>query len=182
MRTIKQLTFAFVTLCIAFVSVGCDKEPVETPVNKPTIGIMEPEFDSEAMKAKVMIAPSTDATAWYYKVDSADYTKVDGAAAMEIEFAVEYGVEYTITAYAENRAGKSDIAEKKFCQMPEGEVAITLGEVTLHEESMHAMITVYPSKSTTTWYWAVVDTEDENAQIEWTADDYINEKVITFNY
>lgn len=188
MRTIKQLTFAFVTLCIAFVSVGCDKEPVETPVNKPTIGIMEPEFDSEAMKAKVMIAPSTDATAWYWMIkggvdtEDAMMTKVEGAAAMEIEFAVEYGVEYTITAYAENRAGKSDIAEKKFCQMPEGEVAITLGEVTLHEESMHAMITVYPSKSTTTWYWAVVDTEDKNAQIEWTADDYINEKVITFNY
>ena len=185
---IKQLAAAIVAAVVALAGWSCDKEPVETPVQKPSIGIMEPEFNAETMELSVMIAPSTDATAWYWMVkggfDTADamMTKEEGAAAKEIKFTVEYGVEYTITAYAENKAGKSDIAEKKFCAMPEGEVAIALGEVTLHEESMHAMITVYPSKASTCWYWGVIDTEDENSEIEWTADDYINEKVITFSY
>ena len=187
---IKHLAVAIVAAVVALAGWSCDKEPAETPtpVEKPSIGIMEPEFNAETMEASVMIAPSTDAEAWYWMVkggldtDDAMMTKEEGAAAKEITFAVEYGVEYTITAYAENKAGKSDIAEKKFCAMPEGEVAIALGEVTLHEESMHAMITVYPSNASTAWYWGVVDTEDDNAEIEWTAEDYINEKVVTFNY
>ena len=185
---IKQLAAAIVAAVVALAGWSCDKEPVETPVQKPSIGIMEPEFNAETMELSVMIAPSTDATAWYWMVkggfdtEDAMMTKEEGAAAKEIKFTVEYGVEYTITAYAENKAGKSDIAEKKFCAMPEGEVAIALGEVTLHEESMHAMITVYPSKASTCWYWGVIDTDDENSEIEWTADDYINEKVITFSY
>ena len=185
---IKQLAAALVAAVVALAGWSCDKEPVETPVQKPSIGIMEPEFNAETMELSVMIAPSTDATAWYWMVkggfdtEDAMMTKEEGAAAKEIKFTVEYGVEYTITAYAENKAGKSDIAEKKFCAMPEGEVAIALGEVTLHEESMHAMITVYPSKASTCWYWGVIDTDDENSEIEWTADDYINEKVITFSY
>lgn len=185
---IKHIAVAILTAVVALAGWSCDKEPVETPVQKPTIGILEPEFDVKAMEASVMIAPSTDAEAWYWMVkggldtDDAMMTKEEGAAAKEIKFAVEYGVEYTITAYAENKAGKSDIAKKKFCAMPEGEVAIALGEVTLHEESMHAMITVYPSNASTAWYWGVVDTEDNNDEIEWTAEDYINEKVVTFNY
>ena len=185
---IKHFAAALVAAVVALAGWSCDKEPVETPVEKPTIGIMEPEFNAETMELCVMIAPSTDATAWYWMVkggidtDDAMMTKEEGAAAKEIKFSVEYGVEYTITAYAENKAGKSDIATKKFCAMPEGEVAIALGEVTLHQESMHAMITVYPSNACTAWYWGVVDTEDENAEIEWIAEDYINEKVVTFNY
>jgi hypothetical protein len=103
MRSIKQLTFAFVAMCLAFAGVGCDK-PIEEVGNKPTIGIMEPEFNAEARTAKVMIAPSTDATAWYWMIkggldtEDAMMTKVEGAAAQEIEFKVEYGIEYTIEA------------------------------------------------------------------------------------
>ena len=185
---IRQFAVAIMAAVVALAGWSCNNEPDETPVQKPTIGIMEPELNTKTMEVSVMIAPSTDATAWYWMVkggidtEDAMMTKEEGAAAKEIKFAVEYGVEYTITAYAENKAGKSDIAEKKFCAMPEGEVAIALGEVTLHEESMHAMITVYPSNASTAWYWGVVDTEDDNAEIEWTAEDYINEKVVTFNY
>lgn len=185
---IKNFVVAIMAAVVALAGWSCDKEPAETPAQKPTIGIMEPEFNAETMEVSVMIAPSTDTEAWYWMVkggidtDDAMMTKEESAAAKKITFKAEYGVEYTITAYAENKAGKSDIAEKRFCAMPEDEVTIALGEVTLNEESMHAMITVYPSKATTNWYWGVVDTEDENAEIEWTIDDYINEKVITFNY
>ncbi len=185
----KHFAVALVAAVVALAGWSCNEEPeVQAPVQKPTIGIMEPEFNAETMELSVMIVPSTDAEAWYWSVEpqtrteDSPYVKEEGAAAKEIKYAVEYGMEYIITAYAENKAGKSDIAEKKFCAMPEGEVAIALGEVTLHEESMHAMITVYPSNASTAWYWGVVDTEDDNAEIEWTTEDYINEKVVTFNY
>ena len=188
MRGLKQLTFAFVAMCLAFAGVGCDKEPVETPVNKPTIGIMEPELDAETMTAKVMIAPSTDTTAWYWMIkggvdtEDAMMTKVEGAAAQEIEFKVEYGMEYTITAYAENRAGKSDIAEKKFCQMPAGEVTLTIGEITLNEETMKVETTIYPSKATSVWYWGVAYSEEEAEIMEWTAVEGNTEQAISFQY
>ena len=170
-------------MCLAFAGVGCDK-PVEEIGNKPTIGIMEPQFDAEAMSVKVMIAPSTDATAWYYKVESteaaADYTKVDGAAAQEIEFEVTYGVEYTISAYAENKAGKSDVATKKFCQMPEGEVAIAIGEITLNTETMVAETTIYPSANTTKWYWRAY--EKDSIKSEWIGGEGSTEAKISFAY
>lgn len=160
---IKHLAVALVAAVVALAGWSCDKEPAKTPAQKPSIGIMEPEFDAETMNVSVMIAPSTDAEAWYWMVnggldtDDAMMTKVEGAAAKEIKFTAEYGVEYTITAYAENKAGKSDIAQKRFCAMPEGEVAIALGEPTLNEETMEAMVAVYPSKAVSQWHWGVVD-------------------------
>ena len=188
MRGVKQLTFAFVAMCLAFAGVGCDKEPVETPVNKPTIGIMEPEFDAESMEVRVMIAPSTDATAWYWRVsggfdtDDAMFTKVEGAVAEEITFTAELGVEYTIKAYAENKAGHSDIAEKKFCAMPEGEVAIAIGEITFNEETMMVETTIYPSKATSVWYWGVAYSEAEAETMEWTTVEGNAEQAISFPY
>ncbi len=149
---------------VALASWSCDKEPTETPVNKPTIGIMEPEFDAESMVVKVMIAPSTDATAWYWRVDGGfdtldeAFTKVDGSAAQEVEFTASYGVEYTIKAYAENKAGKSATAEKRFCAMPDGEVSISIGEITLNADD-EVEVTIYPSKAVEAWYWVAYDTE-----------------------
>lgn len=149
---------------VALASWSCDKEPTETPVNKPTIGIMEPEFDAESMVVKVMIAPSTDATAWYWRVDGGfdtldeAFTKVDGSAAQEVEFTASYGVEYTIKAYAENKAGKSDTAEKRFCAMPDGEVSISIGKITLNADD-EVEVTIYPSKAVEAWYWVAYDTE-----------------------
>ena len=154
---------------VALASWSCDKEPTETPVNKPTIGIMEPEFDAESMVVKVMIAPSTDATAWYWRVDGGfdtldeAFTKVDGSAAQEVEFTASYGVEYTIKAYAENKAGKSDTAEKRFCAMPDGEVSISIGEITLNADD-EVEVTIYPSKAVEAWYWVAYDTESTKGE------------------
>ena len=92
---IKQLAAALVAAVVALAGWSCDKEPVETPVQKPSIGIMEPEFNAETMELSVMIAPSTDATAWYWMVkggfdtEDAMMTKEEGAAAKEIKFTVE---------------------------------------------------------------------------------------------
>lgn len=154
---------------VALASWSCDKEPTETPVNKPTIGIMEPEFDAESMVVKVMIAPSTDATAWYWRVDGGfdtldeAFTKVDGSAAQEVEFTASYGVEYTIKAYAENKAGKSATAEKRFCAMPDGEVSISIGEITLNADD-EVEVTIYPSKAVEAWYWVAYDTESTKGE------------------
>lgn len=160
---LKQLLAAFVVAIVALTAVSCDKEPAETPVNKPTIGIMEPEFNAETMTVKVMIAPSTDAEAWYWAVNEAEYTKVNGAAAKEIEFTAIYGVEYTIKAYAENKAGQSNIAEKRFCAMPEGEVSISIGEITLNDDDT-VEVTIYPSKDVTAWYWVANMKDSEKGE------------------
>ena len=184
MKTLKQLTFAIVALCLSFIGVSCDKEPAGATGNAPTIGILKPEFDTNSMTVKVMIAPSTDATAWYYKVEwseqAADYTKVEGAAAKEIEFEVQYGVEYTISAYAENKSGKSDVVTKKFCQMPTDEVAIAIGEITLNEETMEAKAMIYPSANTTKWYWRAY--EKDSIKCEWIGGEGTTEKMISFAY
>ena len=185
---IKQFAAALVVAIIALAGWSCEKEHVETPLEKPTIGIMEPELNAETMEVSVMIAPSTDATAWYWMVkggldtDDAMMTKEDGAAAKKITFKAEYGVEYTITAYAENKAGKSDIAVKKFCAMPKGEVAITIGELSLNEERMEVEATIYPSKATSVWYWGVAYSEEEAATMEWIAVEGNKEQTISFSY
>ncbi|MBQ5924214.1 MAG: hypothetical protein IIW97_02595 [Alistipes sp.] len=180
----RFFTYFVATIAIIIAGIGCQKENTETPVNKPTIGILDPEFDAESMTAKVMIAPSTDATAWYYKTESAEqsaeYTKVEGAAAQEIEFAVIYGVEYTITAYSENKAGTSDIATKKFCQMPKGEVTVAIGEITLNAETMEAEATIYPSSNTTKWYWRAY--EKDSITTEWIGGEGSGEQSIAFAY
>ena len=185
---IKHLAVALVAAVVALAGWSCDKEPAKTPAQKPSIGIMEPEFDAETMNVSVMIAPSTDTEAWYWMVkggldtEDAMMTKVEGAAAKEIKFTAEYGVEYTITAYAENKAGKSDIAEKKFCAMPEGEVAIALGEPTLNEETMEAMVAVYPSKAVSQWHWAVEDVDLGEVYITDTFVEGNAEQTIAFAY
>ena len=178
---LRQLAAAFMVAIIALASWSCDKEPAETPANKPTIGIMEPEFDAETMAVRVMIAPSTDATAWYWRVEGGSdtldeaFTKVEGAAAQEVEFTAVYGVEYTIKAYAENKAGQSDMAERKFCAMPEGEVSISIGEVTLNDDDT-VQVTIYPSKDVKAWYWTAYEkegTKGEYTKVEGNAEQTI---------
>lgn len=171
MKTLKQVAFAIVAMCLAFVGVSCDKEPVETPVEKPTIGILEVEFDAEKSTASVMIVPSTDATAWYYKVESegntAEYTKVEGAAAQEIEFEVKYTVEYTISAYAENKAGQSDVVTKKFTQASDLEVAtIAISKPEFDEATMTLSYKVTPSENTAHWYWGIKTDAESPAEYE----------------
>ena len=171
---------------VALTAISCDKEIAETPVNKPTIGIQEPEFDKATMKVKVMIVPSTDATAWYWRVDGGSdtldeaFTKVEGAVAQQIEFTAVYGVEYTIRAYAENAAGKSDMAEKKFCAMPEGEVSVSIGDITMNDEEQ-VMVTIYPSQLVTAWYWKGYDTANEEPA-EWNMVEGNAETTITIPY
>ena len=184
MKQVKLFSYFIAALCLMFAGVSCEKESAETPVEKPTIGILDAEFNAEKMSATVTIAPSSNASAWYYKVESADapadYTKVDGAAAQEVSFAVVYGVEYTISAYAENGGGKSDVATKKFCQMPEGEVAIAIGDVTLDTKTMKAKATIYPSSNATKWYWK--STVKDGEATEWNVVEGNKEQEISFAY
>ena len=185
---IRNFAVVVMTAVVALLSWSCDKEPAETPIQRPTIGIMEPELNAETMEVSVMIAPSSDATAWYWMVkggldtEDAMMTKVEGAAAKRVTFKAVYGVEYTITAYAENKAGRSDLAEKRFCAMPEGEVTITIGELSLNEESMMVETTIYPSAATSVWYWGVAYSEEEAATMEWTAVEGNTEEAISFPY
>lgn len=184
---LRHLASTLMVAVIALATWSCDKEPANEPANKPSIGIMEPEFDEESMTAKVMIAPSTDATAWYWRVeggfDTLDeaFTKVEGAAAQEITFDVTYGVEYTIMAYAENKAGKSDTAERKFCATPDDEVSITIGEITMNEEEQ-VEVTIYPSASVSEWYWKGYEEQTDHTAIEWNSVEGSAEQTITLPY
>ena len=185
---IRRFAVAIMAAVVALAGWSCNNEQPETPVQKPTIGIMEPEFNAETMELSVMIVPSTDATAWYWMVkggvdtEDAMMTKEEGAVGKEIKFTAQYGVEYTITAYAENKAGKSDIAEKRFCAMPEGEVALTIGEITINEETSMAEATIYPSKATEVWYWQSYATDEDNSTLDWNVVEGNTEMVISFPY
>ena len=165
MKTLRNTLAVLFAAILALSLSSCEKNPDvdkgnDIPkVETPTITIEEPKFDADAMTVKVNIKPSADATAWYWQVihsidnEYKPLTKVEGSTAMEVEFAAMYGVEYTIMAYAENEAGKSETATKKFCAMPEGEVAITIGDIVLNEATMMAEVTIYPSDVVKTWYW-----------------------------
>ena len=185
---LRKFAVAIMAAVVALAGWSCDKEPAETPVQKPTIGIMTPEFNAETMEVSVMIVPSSDATAWYWMVkggvdtEDAMMTKEEGAAGKQIKFTAQYGIEYTITAYAENKAGKSDIAEKRFCAMPEGEVTLTIGEITLNEQTAMAEATIYPSKATEVWYWQSYAKDEDNSTLEWNIVKGNSEMVISFPY
>ena len=72
---------------------SCEKEDVKPSVNIPSIGIQEPEFDKATMTLNVLVAPSSDATAWYWAITAqgaeTTYTKVASAAADEVSAKVE---------------------------------------------------------------------------------------------
>ena len=184
----KQLMAMFMAMVAALAGWSCDTDINITHTPAPTIGIMEPEFNAETMEVSVMIAPSTNATAWYWMVkgsvdtDDAMMNKEEGAAAKEIKFAVKYGMEYTITAYAENEVGKSNVITKKFCAMPEDDVTIAIGTVVLNEETMEVEVIIYPSKLTTSWYWGVTNAEDEATTIDWAAVKGNEQQMIAFPY
>ena len=185
MRNFKLFALLAATLSL-LLGVSCEQfMGDDTVVNKPTISISDVEFDASTMMAKVIIEPSQDASAWYYKVEGAEasveYTKIDGAFEDDVFFEVIYGVEYTISAYAENKAGMSDVATKLFCQMPEGEVTIAIGEITLNEQTMEAEATIYPSSNATKWYWKGCDKSNES-NTEWIAVDGNKEQKVLFAY
>jgi hypothetical protein len=173
------------TAIVALTGWSCNREEVQEPEDKPTIGILEPEFDAESMTAKVMIAPSTNTRAWYYKVEEGteikEYTKVEGAAAQEIEFEVIYGAEYTISAYAINKGAVSDTATKKFCQMPTDEVSISIGEFTFDKEAMEVEVTIYPSANATAWYYKC-PSYASIGDTEWTKVEGNKEQNVKFRY
>lgn len=185
MRNFKLFALLAATLSL-LLGASCEQfMGDDTVVNKPTISISDVEFDASTMMAKVIIEPSQDASAWYYKVEGAEasveYTKIDGAFEDDVFFEVIYGVEYTISAYAENKAGMSDVATKLFCQMPEGELSIAIGEITLNEQTMKAEATIYPSSNATKWYWKGCDKSNES-NTEWIAVDGNKEQKVLFAY
>lgn len=174
------------TAIIALLSCGCEMFGDNTPVSKPTISISDLEFDAETMTVKAIITPSSNTEAWSYKVENSvdgpvEYTKREWSFGDDIFFDVTYGVQYTVSAFAENKGGKSEVVTQSICPMPEGEVAISIGEITLNEKTMEAEATIVPSTNTTTWYWSYGE-KDSKAEIEWTEVKSNKQKRVTFTY
>lgn len=170
----------------AIVSLGvwsCDNTDI-APVNKPTVGIQDVEFNKESMTLQALVIPSSDTESLYWKIEgvgeSRDYTKVSGGAVVTASRSVEFGVEYTISAYSENKAGCSEVATKKYCPMPDS-AAIAIGDLTLNRETSQVECTIYPSASTTKWYWAVKSDDTLDAP-EWNVVDGNSEYALAIDY
>lgn len=163
----------FLWLTIAMLSTAlmwsCEDKDVAT-VNKPTVGIQEVDFNKETMVLQALVIPSSDTEALYWKIEgvgeSVEYTKSAGGSVATASRKVEFGVEYTISAYAENKAGKSEVATVKYCPMPDS-AAIAIGDVTLNRETMQAECVVYPSATTVKWYWRVDDPTSDTLDETW---------------
>ena len=170
----------------AIVSLGvwsCDKTDI-APVNKPTVGIQDVEFNKENMTLQALVIPSSDTEALYWKIEgvgeSRDYTKVSGGAVATASRSVEFGVEYTISAYSENKAGCSEVATKKYCPMPDS-AAIAIGDLTLNREKSQVECTIYPSASTTKWYWSI-NSDDTLDAPEWNVVEGNSEYALAIDY
>ncbi|MBO7169262.1 MAG: hypothetical protein J6V43_04210, partial [Rikenellaceae bacterium] len=159
----KKLSMMLTLIATVMMSiVGCKPDPQEPVVKAPTITVAEASVDAATMKASVEVTPSENTADWYWKVDTAnaagEYTKVSGNAATTIEVTVEYDTEYTFTAYAENKGGKSAEAKTVFvgpAAPVAGEVSLTVSEPSVNEESMKVVITVTPSENTAKWFYAL---------------------------
>lgn len=162
----KKITMMWALLATVLLGVvGCNN-PVEPEVKKPTISVAEAVVDAETMTASVEVTPSTNTTAWSWKVDTAEaageYQLVNGNAAQTIEVAVEYDTEYTFTAFAANTAGASEPVSVTF-NGPEapvvtpGAASIEVSDVEVRAETFKAIVTVTPSEETAKWYYALYE-------------------------
>lgn len=179
----KKLQWIVLAALMVIGVVSCEKEPKPTE-QRPTIGISDVKLDAETMSASAMVVPSTDATSWYWKVEKSgenkEYTKHSSTSGARIKFDVEYDVEYTLSAYAENGAGRSDVATERIF-FPDGTVTngatLNIGKPSFDEEAMVVTIDVTPSENTVKWGWSIEgsdlkgDYEDaEERSIEFTVE------------
>lgn len=157
----KKLQWIMLAALMVIGVVSCEKEPKPTE-QRPTIGISDVKLDDKTMSASAMVVPSTDATSWYWKVEKSgenkEYTKHSSASGARVEFDVEYDVEYTLSAYAENGAGRSDVATERIL-FPDGTVTngatLTIGKPSFEEQTMVVTIDVTPSENTVKWGWSI---------------------------
>ena len=150
------------TALIALLSWSCDVfSGDEQKQNPPTITISEPEFDAESMTLRATITPSENTKAIYYKFESeseaASFEKIEGNEPYLLERSVEFDVNYTISAYAENCCGESPLAIKEFS--PLTIPTINISKPSFDEAAMTVSFEVTPSENAAKWYWGVKSEE-----------------------
>ena len=138
------------TALIALLSWSCDIfNEDEQKQNPPTITISEPEFDAESMTLRATITPSENTKAIYYKFESeseaASFEKIEGNEPYLLERSVEFDVNYTISAYAENCCGESPLAIKEFS--PLTIPTINISKPSFDEAAMTVSFEVTPSEN-----------------------------------
>lgn len=159
MKTFKSFA-VLTTAIIALLSWSCEYfQSDEKRPKLPTITISEPVFDAETMTLKATITPSAEATAFYYKLESEGVTtsfeKVEGNEAYELVATIEFDINYSISAYAENADGESELVIMDYCAL--SIPTITVSEPAFDEATMTISFEVVPSKNTFMWYWSVND-------------------------
>lgn len=186
MKTFKKvLAMLIAVLAIATIS-GCENSnDVDNKGKRPTISILEPSFYSDRMLLEAIIMPSTDTEKVYYKCETEgetlEYNVQEGAEPVDVQVDVEYGKTYTITAYAENKAGKSDVATYEYTVVTDKEVTIAVSDITINAETSKAEVTVTPSEIVTKWYYKGYFS-DAATEVEWTEVEGNETKTLSFDY
>ncbi len=159
----------FSILIVALAAIGlwsCDDKNIsETKPQPPTIGISNATLDVEAALAEAMVTPSSNSEAWYWKIEAkgatAEYTREEGAAGKKVSAVLPTEGIYTLSAYAENKDGKSSVATHEFKFSTSEAASITVSKPTFEEATMTVSFDVTPSKECTLWGWGVEDDEPE---------------------
>ena len=144
MKTFKSFA-VLTTAIIALLSWSCEYFQGDEKTPKlPTITISEPVFDAETMTLKATITPSAETTAFYYKLESEGVTtsfeKVEGNEAYELVATIEFDINYSISAYAENADGESELVIVDYCAL--SIPTITVSEPAFDEATMTISFTL----------------------------------------
>ena len=173
----KKRIFSKATLWLAAASMlligaGCSEndEPQtpDTKIDPPTIEFAQQiqiDETGEWPVAKVEVAVSSDAQKWFWKFEETrayqDWTMIE-ASRTQIEFPVLYTGDYTLSIYAENAGGQSDVKTQTFhAAIPEkyGEVFAAIG-YTINDAKDIITFDIRTTESTSAWYWEFAELDN----------------------
>lgn len=144
----KFATWMAIAIFAATSFSSCDDDDTKNdpePPKKPTVELgsvsVTPDYEAE-----VTITPSENAESfsWAYSKENeepAAWTKVEGAKAAAVKTPALAPGKYMFSAYAENEAGKSDVATKAF-EVILGVPAIEFGEPVVSRGGISVPVTV----------------------------------------
>lgn len=108
--------FAAASVAASSIFVACEEKTPEVSVPSVEFGKLTNVSETE-VKAEIIPSEETEAIYWAYAETGTtpdDFTKVEGNNTVEVSMDVEVEKSYTVYAYAENQAGKSETVKKEF--------------------------------------------------------------------
>ncbi len=103
-------------LAIALLGTACkeNEEPVDEPLQKPTVTLGEPLLNTTKDQVGVVVTPSENTEKWHWQFNRGEEKVhagvVEGSEKKQMLFDVEADAQYLLEVWAENAAGQSDKA------------------------------------------------------------------------